>query len=212
MTFVSVIAGLGNPGRTYQQTRHNAGADWLDHLAGSLGLSWKKQPKTFCHAAEWRVAGHKVWLVKPDSYMNESGRPLAAFLRFYHLEASQMVVAYDEITLPVGGFKISTSGSHAGHNGIKSLFEHVGSQFIRLRIGIGGKTHPAMDLAEHVLGKFPPEQWQAVQELFPTLNQVVQTLITQGPDRAMNQFNKKTIINNNGKQTQLPGSIHPEHS
>lgn len=187
------IAGLGNPSG-YQQTRHNVGMDWLDWLAGQLGLSWQKQGRTRCHASAWQTDNTSVWLVKSDSYMNESGGPLAAFLRYRKLPSSHMLVVYDDITLPVGGYKISVGGSAGGHNGIHSLLAHTEGDFIRLRVGIGGKSHPEMDLANHVLGKFPPAQWTAVQELFPTLKEIAQTLILYGPDRAMNQFNRKFTL------------------
>src|SRR5690606_4777893 len=139
--------------------------DWLDWLARKYEFSWQKQGRTRCQAVSWLVADAPVWLVKSNSYMNQSGGPLTAFLRYHRIPSSHMLVVYDDITLPVGGYKISIGGSAGGHNGIRSLLSHSAEDFIRLRIGVGGKTVPEMDLADHVLGKFPPQQWDAVQQL-----------------------------------------------
>jgi len=189
--FVQAIAALGNPPDGYAQTRHNAGFEWIDRWADSHGFRWKRHWRAGCMVASGEWNGSPLRLLKPRSFMNLSGIPLGKAIRFFRFDPSRVVVAYDDIALPTGGLKISQRGSAGGHNGIKSLLEHVGDHFIRLRLGIGNQRKPGQDLADYVLERFPPEEWEAFQQALPLYDQAVQTILDHGPEQAMNQFNRK---------------------
>lgn len=186
-----LVAGLGNPGREYESTRHNIGFSMVDALARQHGLPWKTSSFQADFARWDRRPGQSVLLVKPLTYMNESGRALSAFLRFYKLPVSSLIVIYDDLTIDLGLAKLSVKGSSGGHNGVASLLEHVGDGFIRYRLGIGPKQPREMDLKDFVLGTFTPDQQQLLsQRTEPTLKGL-ETLLDQGVDQAMNLINRR---------------------
>lgn len=139
MSEIRLIAGLGNPGREYESTRHNAGCWWVDELARSYGLTFKSEAKFNGSVARGMVGAQEVWLLKPQTYMNHSGRSVAALAQFYKIEPAQLLVAHDELDLPPGAVKLKMGGGHGGHNGLKDITSHIGPGYWRLRIGIG---HP----------------------------------------------------------------------
>src|SRR5690606_7929703 len=136
---LDLIVGLGNPGPKYQLTRHNAGFWFADLLARAHGASFSPDKKLRGETAEIAIAGHRVRLLKPQTYMNLSGQSVAAAIHYYKIEPEHVLVAYDEIDLPPGRAKLKLGGGHAGHNGMRSIVEHIGTAFWRLRIGVG---HP----------------------------------------------------------------------
>lgn len=189
---ISLVAGLGNPGRAYADTRHNLGWLVLEAFAARHGLVWKNQPQFDAETARWdRAPGQTCYLVKPQTFMNESGRSLRSLCSYYKVAVSAVTVAYDDLNLDLGRVKISVRGSAGGHNGIASLLEHIGDDFVRYRIGIGPKSPPEMDLKDFVLGKFTPDQSRLLSLSFDSLVSGLALLIEQGPDRAMNLLNRR---------------------
>jgi len=189
---ILLVAGLGNPGRDYADTRHNLGWIVIDAFARKHGLSWSAQPRFHSEVARWdRAPGKTLWLVKPQPYMNESGLALGALQRFHKLEPAQIAVVYDDLTIYLGLRKISASGSAGGHNGIASLLEHVGNGFARYRLGIGPKVPSQMDLKDFVLGKFTPEQQILVAQQLESHLSGLALLLDRGVDEAMNQLNRR---------------------
>jgi len=138
-TDLQLVAGLGNPGKDYAQTRHNAGFWLVDELARRHGGSWRREAKFDAELARVRIAGAELWLVKPQAFMNRSGGVVAAVANFYKISAAQVLVAHDELDLPIGAVRLKQGGGAGGHNGLKDLIACVGEGFWRLRLGIG---HP----------------------------------------------------------------------
>jgi PTH1 family peptidyl-tRNA hydrolase len=190
--FLSLVAGLGNPGRDYESTRHNLGWVVLDALAKKHGLAWKHAPQFTAEVARWDLgAGHTRWLLKPLTFMNVSGRAVAAAARFYKFEPSAVVAVYDDLTIDLGLVKVTTTGSAGGHNGVASMLEHLGSGFVRYRLGVGPK-HPAqMDMADFVLGKFTPDQQITVTQKLDHYVSGLELLLSRGIEPAMNQLNRR---------------------
>ncbi|WP_404423566.1 aminoacyl-tRNA hydrolase [Nibricoccus sp. IMCC34717] len=189
---ISLVAGLGNPGREYDGTRHNIGFAAVDALARSLSLSWKVQPTFHAEVARWdRQPGRPVWLVKPLTFMNDSGRALGAFARFYRITADEIVAVYDEVSVDLGHAKLSVRGSAGGHNGAASLIEHLGENWIRYRLGVGPKFPREMDLKDFVLGTFPTDQLPIVEKTLSNTLNGLRLLIDQGVDKAMNSINRR---------------------
>lgn len=147
MSEIRFIVGLGNPGREYEATRHNAGFWWVDGFAQNNRISFKTESKFHGQAARSVLHGHELHLLKPQTFMNVSGRSVGALAQFYKIEAAQILVVHDELDLPPGSAKLKLGGGHGGHNGLKDIIAHLGTRdFWRLRIGIG---HPG-DRAEVV--------------------------------------------------------------
>lgn len=191
---VTLLAGLGNPGAKYAGTRHNLGFVVVEALAAAEGLSWKHEARFEAEIARWNVRpGETRWLVKPQTFMNESGRALRKLLDFHKLSADALAVTYDEINIETGRVKLSVDGSAGGHNGIASLLEHVGNGFVRYRLGIGSTSRPAgMDLADYVLGKFSPLEQQIIDQNLKTFVEGARLLFTSSPAEAMNRLNRRT--------------------
>lgn len=189
---VSLIAGLGNPGREYAGSRHNLGFTVVDALAAAEGLSWKHEPRFEADVARWNVRpGVTRWLAKPQTYMNDSGRALRRLLDFHKLPVEALAVAYDDLTIDLGLVKVTVRGSAGGHNGIASLLEHVGSGFVRYRLGIGAPRPAGMDLADFVLGKFSPSEQTIIDQNLNTFVDGLRLLLDSGHSRAMNTLNRR---------------------
>lgn len=189
---ISLVAGLGNPGREYETTRHNVGWLVIDALARQLGLSWQKQRSFAAETARWDASpGRTVLLAKPLTYMNESGRAVQAMTGYYKIPATSVIAVYDDLTMDTARLKISVTGGAGGHNGVASLIGCLGTGFTRYRIGIGPKFPPQMDLKDFVLGKFTTEQQHLIDQSLDHYTAGLRFLIEQGADRAMNQFNRK---------------------
>lgn len=191
---VTLLAGLGNPGAKYAATRHNLGFKVVDALAEAEGLSWKHEARFEADIARWNVRpGETRWLIKPQTFMNESGRALRKLLDFHKLPAESLAVAYDEMNIEIGRVKLSVDGSAGGHNGIASLLEHVGNGFLRYRLGIGSSERPAgMDIADHVLGKFSLSEQTIIDQNLKTFVEGARLLFTSSPAEAMNRLNRRT--------------------
>ncbi|HIX23947.1 MAG TPA: aminoacyl-tRNA hydrolase [Candidatus Lachnoclostridium avicola] len=185
-----LIVGLGNPGREYEHTRHNAGFDAIDVLAGKLGADVKeKKHKGLC--GKGMIAGEKVILLKPQTFMNLSGESVRAAADFYKIDAEHMIVLYDDIDLDVGKLRVRAKGSAGGHNGIKNIIAHMGTQeFPRVRIGVGAKPD-RMDLADYVLGRFSQVERPVMEDAFEEAAEAAIAVVEDGIDAAMNRFNRK---------------------
>ena len=186
---MKVIVGLGNPGRKYERTRHNAGFLALAELARQLQTAIV-QEKHHALIAKARIGSDTVILAKPQTYMNDSGRAVAAILRDSYSSINDIIVVHDELDLQIGAVRVKIGGGHGGHNGIRSLIEHLGSaEFVRVRIGIS-RPAPGMDSADYVLSPFPAEERQAVTDAMSRAAEAVRTIVQEGPVRAMNMFNQ----------------------
>ncbi len=189
---MKMIAGLGNPGSEYAKTKHNVGFMYLDALAEHLGATdWRNKYDAL--VAEARIGSEKVLLVKPLTYMNESGRAIGPLMNFYKLDPEDIIVAHDDMDIPVGTVRIRKKGSAGGHNGMKSILYHVGDEnFPRIRIGIG-RPLPGWTVVKHVLAPFAPEDVEKIQEAVKYLVPAAECIITEGADMAMNKFNPKKV-------------------
>lgn len=186
-----VIVGLGNPGKKYENTRHNAGFIMIDALADKYGISVKeKKHKALCGTGV--IEGVKVLLVKPETYMNLSGESVGEIMNFYKLDPEEeMLVIYDDISLAPGNIRIRKKGSAGGHNGIKSLIAHLGTQnFMRIKVGVGEKPKD-WDLADYVLGHFSEEDMKELKDVTGSVIQAAVLMMQRDADKAMNDFNAK---------------------
>jgi PTH1 family peptidyl-tRNA hydrolase len=190
--FLSLVAGLGNPGRAYEATRHNLGWVVIEALAKKHGLAWKHAPQFDAEVARWDLgAGRTRWLMKPLTFMNNCGRSVGALIRYHKLEPSALAAVYDDLTIELGLIKVTTSGSAGGHNGVASLLEDLGDGFVRYRLGIGPKQPAQMDMADFVLGRFTPEQQLIVNQKLEHYVQGLELLLSRGIEPAMNQLNRR---------------------
>jgi PTH1 family peptidyl-tRNA hydrolase len=159
---MTVVAGLGNPGPRYQGTRHNVGQRVLDHLAPTLRAGWRDEGWALVARGRWR--DEPVYLVKPQSFMNITGAPIAAALRRLHAEPADLIVVYDDIDLPLGTVRMRMKGSHGGHNGMRSVIEVLGTDEIRrVKVGIGRPERKA-DVADHVLDRFRADEVPIIED------------------------------------------------
>lgn len=186
-----LVVGLGNPGSKYWNTRHNVGFAALDALAGDLGVTVDRV-KFQGLLGQATLDGHRLILLKPTTYMNLSGQSVQAAARFYKVPPQHILVLSDDISLDPGRLRVRKDGSAGGHNGLKSIIASVGSQeFPRVKIGVGAKPHPDYDLADWVLGTFPPDLRQLMEETYQRAAQAAKVLILEGSEAAANQFNRK---------------------
>ena len=185
-----IIAGLGNPGREYENTRHNAGFMVLDALADKLGADIsERKHKALCGKAV--IGGQKVILLKPQTYMNSSGESIRAAADYYKVAPEDILVIYDDISLAPGQHRIRAKGSAGGHNGIKSIIAHLGTQeFPRVKVGIGEKP-PRMDLADYVLGHFSEGEKRIMADAVKEAADAVCEIVNMGIEQAMNDHNRK---------------------
>jgi|SRR5208283_675883 len=189
---ISLVAGLGNPGREYELTRHNLGWVAVDAYAAKHRLAWKGAPEFESLVARRDLGpGRALWLIKPQTFMNGSGRAVASFARYHRIAPEEVAAVYDDLTIDLGLVKVSVLGSDAGHNGVASLLEHLGTGFARLRLGAGPKQPPEMDIKDFVLARFTTEQLNLIQNKTDAYVQGLELLLEWGPDRAMNQLNRR---------------------
>ncbi len=189
---ISLVAGLGNPGRDYDNTRHNVGFVVVEALARQLGLAWQKQRSFEAEVARWDPEpGRTVYFAKPLTFMNESGRALQAMTGFYKIPGTAVTAVYDDLTINLGLVKVTVSGSAGGHNGVASLLERLGNGFTRYRIGIGPKDPHQMDIKDFVLGKFTSEQLLLIDQNLERYVSGLRLVLDHGADRAMNQLNRR---------------------
>lgn len=202
---MKIIAGLGNPGREYAQTKHNVGFLMVDALAAHLGVTeWRE--KFDALIAQTRIGSEKVLLVKPQTYMNESGRAIAPLMKFYKLSAEDLLVAHDDMDIPAGVIRIRKKGSSGGHNGIKSILALLGDEhFARIRIGIG-RPLPGWSVVNHVLAPFAQEDAPKISAAIQYLIPAVECIVKEDIDKAMNLYNpKKGKKNARSGKTQTAG-------
>lgn len=184
-----LIVGLGNPGGKYEITRHNAGFLWADLFAESLDTEIKRL-KYHALTAEVNIDGHRCLLMKPQTFMNNSGEAVSEAAKFYKIPLEKIIVVFDDISLPIGKLRVRRKGSAGGHNGIKSIIAHLGSEnFPRVKIGVGAKPHPDYDLADWVLTSFKKEDFPALKEAMESACKAVELIVKGETDKAMNQYN-----------------------
>jgi PTH1 family peptidyl-tRNA hydrolase len=182
-----LIAGLGNPGSQYDNTRHNAGFWVLDELARRNGV---KKIKKLKFSSAYALA-ENLLLLKPQTFMNRSGQAVRDAAAFYKLPAEKVIIVYDETALPPGRLRIRASGSDGGHNGMKDILYHLQTdQFPRVRIGVGGPPHPDIDLAGWVLAHLSPADRKALDEAVIRAADAVECIVREGIETAMNKFNQ----------------------
>lgn len=184
-----LIVGLGNTGEQYEHTRHNVGFDAVDALADTLDIPVQRLKfRALTNTAT--LAGEKVLLMKPTTFMNLSGEAVAPAADFYKVSPDHIIVLSDEVALEPGKLRIRKSGSAGGHNGLKNIIAHLHTEdFPRIRIGVGQKPHPDYDMADWVLGRPQGEDRKAIDEAIKKAAQAVECYIREGPDRAMSKFN-----------------------
>lgn len=185
-----VIAGLGNPGKKYEGTRHNAGFMAIEALSENLKVKVSRvRFKSFC--GECSIGGRRVLLMIPQTYMNLSGEAVAEVMRFYKLRPEQVIVIFDDTTLPVGNIRIRRKGSDGGHRGMRSIITQTGSEdFPRIRIGIGEKPHPDYDLSDWVLTRFSADETDKLMDAVRNAADAACMIVEGEIDRAMNLYSK----------------------
>jgi len=189
---ISLVFGLGNPGRDYADTRHNIGWRVLDALASREGLTWKSQPSMAAETTRWdHPSGRPVLLAKPQTFMNESGQAARLLTSYFKVPNAAVAVVYDDLNIDLGLTKVTDRGSAGGHNGVADMLAKLGEGFVRFRLGIGPKSPAQMDLKDFVLGKFTPEQRHQVETLLPTYLSGLDLILTDGTERAMNLLNRR---------------------
>lgn len=200
---IRLIVGLGNPGRDYADTRHNIGFLVADAFLQARKGSWTKRRDFEAEVAKI-TAGSRgdLFVMKPLTFMNESGRAVGALCRFFKLRPEEVVLVYDELNLDLGATKLSITGSAGGHNGVQSVLTHIGDGFRRLRLGIGPRQPPEIDLKDYVLGKFNPAQQDTLTQLMPTYLAGLDLLITQDVAAAMNRLNRRPPSDDRNRSSQ----------
>lgn len=186
-----MIVGLGNPGTKYAATRHNIGFDMITYLCDKYDIRLKNK-EGFALTGKGNIEGQTVLLVQPQTYMNESGKAVRALKDYYKIDDDDILIICDDINLDVGTVRVRAKGSAGGHNGLKSIIAHLGSeQFARLRIGVGDRENG--DLVNHVLGRFSKDDDAKMREIFALCDEAVVCFITDGVDKAMNSVNGSKI-------------------
>lgn len=184
-----IVAGLGNPGTKYEGTRHNVGFIFVDLLAEKLGFPINKLKFKSLYA-DVPIAGVRCLIMKPQTFMNNSGISIREAADFYKIPPENIIIIFDDISLKPGTMRIRKKGSDGGHNGLKSIIYHLNSdQFPRIKIGVGAKPHPEYDLADWVLSGFNKQDAQAVRDVLENATGAVELLVNNKIDEAMNRYN-----------------------
>lgn len=184
-----LIVGLGNPGKKYEMTRHNAGFLAMDLMAIEEGVDIKKL-KHHSLVADVKINGKRCLLMKPQTMMNNSGEAVIDAMKYYNISPENVIIIYDDISLDVGQTRIRRKGSAGGHNGIKSIISHIKSEdFLRVKIGVGKKPSPEYDLVNWVLGRFPKELEPDLKSALENTTKAVRLIVDGDIDKAMNLYN-----------------------
>ena len=188
---IRLIVGLGNPGSEYARTRHNAGFWFVDELARKTGAFFRDERKFQGEVCRTRIGDSDVWLLKPSTYMNLSGKAVRYWLDAEKIPRENLLVVVDDIALPFGTFRMRTKGSAGGHNGLKNITELLGTEeYSRIRFGIGG-DFPRGHQVDYVLGHWNDEERKAMPERLKYFGDAILSFAAIGPERTMNLFNKK---------------------
>lgn len=188
-TYDWLVAGLGNPGLQYENTRHNAGFLAADRIAKDNNFSFNKN-KFEALLGECNIGNKRILIVKPQTYMNNSGRAVQKISAFYKIPDDRIIIMHDDVSLDVGKIRMRRKGSHGGQNGMRDIIELLGTDNImRVKIGVGQKPNPQYDLASWVLGKFPKENEKELDTALEKVSKAVEEIITRGIDSAMNKYN-----------------------
>lgn len=187
---MKIIVGLGNPGREYIATKHNIGFDAITRISDDYDISLDfKKHQAIC--GKGMIAGEKIILAQPQTFMNLSGESVRALVDFYKISPEDLIIIYDDISLPPGQLRIRKKGSAGGHNGIKNIIAHLGTdEFPRIKIGVGEKPG-GWDLKDYVLSRFPSEEEPTIREALKMVSKACEVMIFRGIQEAMNEYNKK---------------------
>jgi PTH1 family peptidyl-tRNA hydrolase len=199
---LDLIVGLGNPGPEYLLTRHNAGFWFADALADRCGARFSRDKKLGGESTEVTIAGARIRLLKPQTFMNLSGQSVAAAVAYYKIAPEHVLVVYDEIDLPAGRVRLKFDGGHAGHNGIRNIIEHIGAGFWRIRLGVG---HPGRgqknQVVGHVLNRAPADEEKLILEGVGAALDIVPVILEQGAQRAQNRLHSAKAEEPDGSST-----------
>jgi len=189
---MKLIVGLGNPGRSYAHNRHNVGFSCLNHFAKSQNIKFDKK-KGLARIGTGKVAGNKVVLARPQTYMNNSGHSVSRLIRKFNIDLNNLMVIHDDLDLPLAKIRLNFGSSSGGHKGIDSIIKELGSQdFIRLRVGIGRPDKAEIsedEIIAFVLSDFTPAEKKAIAKIIPRVSEAIICLLTEGLTAAMNKFN-----------------------
>lgn len=190
--FMKLIAGLGNPGRDYAGTRHNIGFGVITRISDKYNIPLNsKEHKAVC--GKGFIGSEKVILAQPQTFMNLSGESVRSLADYYKIDPEEIIIAYDDIDLEVGQIRVRKKGSAGGHNGMKSIITHLGTnEFPRVKVGVGAKPQGG-DLVRHVLGRFSKEDEKVIGEVLDLAMGAVETIVSDGVEKAMNDFNAKRV-------------------
>jgi PTH1 family peptidyl-tRNA hydrolase len=204
-TNIDLIVGLGNPGPEYAATRHNAGFRFVDLLAREHGGTFTRDRKLQGESADIEISGRRLRLLKPQTFMNLSGQSVSAAVNYYKIPIEQVLVAYDELDFPTGRVQLKFDGSSAGHNGIGSIIEHVGTKFWRLRFGVGHPRDAAQggrkDVIDHVLQRASAAEETALRDSLREAADVLPVLLEHGAERAKNKLHARKRVATSSKET-----------
>lgn len=188
--FDYLVAGLGNPGREYENTRHNAGFVAADILADRFNMKWSKQ-KFDAIFGDCEIAGARVIIAKPQTFMNLSGRAVQKIAAFYKIPLNKIIIMHDDVSLDVGKIRIRRKGSAGGQKGLANIIELMGSDEVaRIKIGVGAKPHPDYDMKDWVLGRIPKEQETDFKAACENAAKAIGEIVARGIDSAMNKYSK----------------------
>ena len=187
---LKLVVGLGNPGEKYARTRHNAGFWLVDELARRHGGSFRNESKHQGELARIRLGGAELWLLKPATFMNRSGASMLSVAGFYRIAPAEMLVAHDELDLPLGSIRTKLGGGHGGHNGLRDAIATLGADFWRLRIGIGHPGHRD-EVTDYVLQRASSDEERVLQEAVLEAADMLPLLIEQGPQKAMHRLHTR---------------------
>ena len=187
---IELVVGLGNPGPKYDRTRHNVGFWFLDALARQYATSFRSQSKLHGELASARIGGEQFYLIKPTTFMNLSGQCVAASGSYYRIAPANVLIVHDELDLPAGTVRLKRGGGHGGHNGLRDIAQHIGKDFLRLRIGVGDPQHPTRG-ANFVLNAPPPAQAQDIEAAMDTVLDVFDEILSGNIQKVMNDINRK---------------------
>ena len=182
-----LIVGLGNPGYEYENTRHNTGFMVLDKMAESVGVSF--EDKRYGYVAETSIKGRKVFLLKPTTYMNLSGNAVRYWLQKENIDQKRLLVVVDDLSIPLGDYRLKGNGANGGHNGLGNIQQLIGQQYARLRMGIGSDFQRGQQV-DWVLGKYTDEDMRTLQPSIDEAVEIIRSFVLAGLDITMNQFNK----------------------